>query len=398
MENNNFFSIEFSAQLPIDIQPIIGRKYVLNGEDNSNFRMYIDAYDDSPTNSSIIDSYSNYTYAEGLIDLNGVITYDNEGHEILNTKKLNVAKYISKSDARLLVSDYKKFGGYAVQVIWNSAKNTNDKRPIQIKYFPIFKLGLNIDEFYNTTGYWYSWDWCQKQKYIPKLLPKFDGIYKNEDVEIYVVNRPSSDSFFAKPDWVSGLRYAQLEGELATSSYFHVLNGFQGGKMVNFNNGVPEDPEVKKNIKRELDKNFKGSNRNNQFFITFNNGKETAPEIIDMGIPELNQQYVYFSEECERKLIVAHKASPIIFASTKDGNGLSNAADEIESATALMYRKIINPNREVILDGLQYVFDFMNPDIRLDFADFETFGGDKRKDVGGNIPTDNNINNTNTNE
>jgi hypothetical protein len=37
--------------------------------------------------------------------------------------------------------------------------------------------------------------------------------------------------------------------------------------------------------------------------------------------PELNQQNVFYAEEAERKLIVAHSAPPVLFAGS-NGSGL----------------------------------------------------------------------------
>jgi hypothetical protein len=55
--SNNYHSFEgvvkMSAYQPIDIKPLYGRKWVTNGVNNVNFKTYKDAYDDSPTNSSI---------------------------------------------------------------------------------------------------------------------------------------------------------------------------------------------------------------------------------------------------------------------------------------------------------------------------------------------------------
>ena len=54
--------VKMSAFQPIDIKTRFGQNYVLNGDNNINFKTYKDAYDDSPTNSSIINSFVNYIY------------------------------------------------------------------------------------------------------------------------------------------------------------------------------------------------------------------------------------------------------------------------------------------------------------------------------------------------
>jgi hypothetical protein len=81
--------------------------------------------------------------------------------------------------------------------------------------------------------------------------------------------------------------------------------------------------------------------------------------------PELNQQNV-FCRGAERKLI-AHSAPPVLFAGSNNGSGFSSNADEI-AATKGLYRRHINPMREIILNGLQSVFDLINNEI----VDFRT--------------------------
>jgi len=80
---------------------------------------------------------------------------------------------------------------------------------------------------------------------------------------------------------------------------------------------------------------------------------------------------VFYSEEAERKLIVAHSAPPILFSGSNQGSGFSSNADEIAVATKGLYRRHINPMREVILNGLGSIFSLIDPKIKLDFKDFE---------------------------
>ena len=48
--------MQFSKFEPIDIKPVFGRKWITNGVNNKNYKSYQDAYDDSPTNASIINA------------------------------------------------------------------------------------------------------------------------------------------------------------------------------------------------------------------------------------------------------------------------------------------------------------------------------------------------------
>lgn len=364
MDNNDIVVVNFSKNLPIDIKPLIGGKWVLNGDYNNNFYLYKDAYDDSPTNSAIINACSNYIYGDGLLN-------DNIGD--IKFSKASVNKHISKVDTKLICYDFKTYGGYAVQIIWNAAIKEEDKKPLLIKYIPIYKLGLNINNDMDVDGYWYSFDWREYNKYKPVLYPKYDGAYKGYDVEVLIIQRASSNPFFSQPDYLSGLRYAQLEGKLANSAFNHVENGFQGTKVINFNNGIPATEELKQKYKNDIIRDLTGTENTNKLIISFNVDKDRGVDITDIAVPELNQQYVHFSEEAERKLIVAHSAPPILFSGSREGGGLGNNANEIEVATKSLYRRVINPMREEILDGLMFIFKDIDNSIELNFLDFKDF-------------------------
>lgn len=346
-----------SAFQPIEVKPVLGRDWVLNGKDNLNFKVYSDAYDDSPTNQSIINAFVNYIYGEGLInksDLNDV----------------DITKYISKSTSLLICKDYKTYGGYALQVIWDS--NESEKKPLRLEYIPIYKLGVNYDiGTQEVNGYWHCYDWTRRFTYKPELYPAFSGQYKGEDLEILVVKRPHAEPFFPIPDYISGIPWARIEGELANAGYNHFKNAMSDITVINYNQGRQATPELARQEAQKVRDKVVGTENQSSVLVSFNDGAEEAVIVDRISPPELNQQNVFYSEEAERKLIVAHSAPPILFSGTNTGSGFSSNADEIETATNSLYRRHINPMREVILDGLKSVFELIDITITPDFKDFK---------------------------
>ena len=245
---------------------------------------------------------------------------------------------------------------------------------------PIYKLGVNIDKkTQDVNGYWYSFDWSNQGKYKPRFFQRFDGSYKydeteqkGEDVEIYVVKRVSSDPWFSDCDYSAGLQYAELEMELANSSINHVKNAFQAGKIVNVPY-VPETEELREQVKRKIISQTTGSTNTNFTIVGFSDKPDSKITIDNVQVAELNSQYQNFEEVAEKKLIVAHSAPPVLFSGTREGGGLGNNAEEIKTATQSLYRKHIYPMREDILDGLEFLFSFVEPLPKLEFKDFEEF-------------------------
>jgi len=343
-------NVFMSAFQPIDIKPAYGRKWVTNGVNNSNYKIYIDAYDDSPTNASIINAFVNYIYGCGLYDINGQ----------------NIKKYISDEDVLLLCQDYKLFGGYAIQIIWSVAK-----KPLRIERIDIAKLAVNLDEKNNTNGYWYSWDWTAQYKYRPHFIPAYTGVYKGNDLEVMVCKRPSREPFFPIPDYLAGIPWANVEGQLANAAKNHFLNAMTATVVVNYNNGRIAEKEVAEQQAQNVRNKIVGTDNQSAVLVSFNEGIEEATTVDVLSVPELNQQNVFYSEEAERKLIVSHSAPPILFQGSNAGNGFSSNADEIATATRGLFRRHINPMREVIINGLNKVFNVIDSTIDLDFEDFK---------------------------
>ncbi len=349
--------VKMSAFQSIHIEPVLGRTYVLNGKNNCNFKSYSNAYDDSPTNQSIINAFVNYIYGEGLVNKSTI-------------SKIDITQFLSEEDTELICLDYKTYGGFSVQIIWDS--NDDDKKPLKIEYIPIYKLAVNYDEKdMIINGYWYCWDWTKKYRYKPVLYPKFQKEYVGNDLEILVVKRAHTEPFFPIPDYLSGIPWAKVEGELANAGKHHFKNAMSDITVINYNSGKMATPELAKQEADKVRKKVVGTDNESGVIVSFNEEAESAVVVDRVSPPELNQQNVFYAEEAEKKLIVAHSAPPILFSGTNSGSGFSSNADEIEVATNALYRRHINPMREVILRGLSSVFSLIDSTIVLDFKDFE---------------------------
>jgi hypothetical protein len=344
---------KFSKHQQIDVKPAYGREWILNGDNNQNFKRYIDAYDDSPTNSSIINSFTSYIQGEGLIDVNGK----------------DISHIISSEDWEMICHDYKKFGGASVQIVWSEAET-----PLKIEYIPIYKLGVNYSEkdSYDVNGYWYSYDWKNRSKYTPKLYPKFTGKYKGNGLEILYFRRATTEPFFPIPDYFSGIPWAEVEGELANSAIKHFINYLPEITVINYNGGFSGSEEAAKAEAKKRREQVCGTDKTSTVIVSMNDGAEASTTIDRVSPPELNNQNVFYAEEAERKLIVAHSAPKILFESQSTGSGFSSNAEEREITLKEVYRKHINPSRKVILNALGSVFKLIDSTIKLDVKDFES--------------------------
>ena len=338
--------------MPSIKEVVLGTKYVLNGTNNENYKMFADAYEDSVTNSACINDICNLIIGEGLFN------------NAENGK--NPSIYISDFDVRLLILDYKIQGQCAFQTIWSSGK------PIKIFHVPIYNTALNLTSDKNNNpiidGYWYCYDWTKKWKYTPQFYTKFTGDIPENGVNMTIIKRPSNEPLFSRPAWYSALKWAQNEGLMAQHSYRDISTGFSGQKVINWVGGAGLTKEQKKEVANEIRNEFSGIN-GKPIIVSINNREENAIVVDNIDPPNVNASYVNYTEEAEKKILIAHSYPEILLAGSK--TGFSSNADEIIVATQSVFRRVVKPDREVILDGLSKVFKEIDTSFDLYFKDFQ---------------------------
>lgn len=335
-------------------------KYILNGDNNEAYDYINKCYKGSPTNQGIIDKTISFIKGKGLF-IKGL---DDDKGEVLN--------FITPDDWELICTDFKKYGQCAIQVIWEYVADIKAMKPVKVKYISIRKIAIEVNDEADVIGYYYCFDWSRQGKFKPKKYHKFDGIYKGDkdtesttdkegiqtDVELLMIQRPSDEDFYKSCDYDSALEYAELESELKTWSISHVKNGFQGGMIINANNGQPS-PEIQRKVAKDIKDTLTGTREANRIVVSFNENKEQAFTFETPPMVGVNEQYEKFDESSEEKLIKAHQIPPILATGTREGGGMGNNSEEIRSATKSYYISKILPSRFTILSALNDIIKVM---------------------------------------
>lgn len=371
--------IKLSNRLTPTIKPTRTTKYIGNNNEGEGINEYFEkikkAYVGSPTNASIIDAYVNYIFGEGITEKNN----------------LNLRKWISNSDLRLICNDLYMYGSFCLQVVWSVPEpllNIQSK-PIKIKHMPVNKIALSqCDETNEIDGVWYSYDWSNQSRYKPEFYPMFDGKYDPENlIQMLFVNRPTSEQYFAQPVWNTGLQSCYVEEELINYSLNYIVNGFSGGKIINVNSGKIESEEDKRLYSNDIKTKLTGTDNQNKIIISFNDGVEGGELTIDNIEPNQGDtMYQELRESAKEWIFSSHSVvSPILFG-VRDGGGLGSNKDEMTDALKQTYRRTINPLRDVIIEALEKVIEVSEPNVFISFKDFDELDEEK-------ITTENETNN-----
>lgn len=364
MKDSNVHIVNLSEYTRPEIIESKKNNWVEFGNDNNYFQYLIERYLNSPTHSTVINSISDQIYGRGLDAF--------DKHKKPNEYAM-MLQLFKKKDLKRLILDIKILGMGALQVSYKG------KKIHSVTHFPMETLR---PEKCNSKGeieaWYYHPNWAEAKKSDnPTRIPVFGTGAKNE---IYILKKYiSSMTYMSLPDSVAVLPYCELEENVSDYLLNTVNNSFSASKMINFAGGVPDQHkmrEIKSDIVRKLT-----SQHGDKIIVSFSENKESAPDIIDLPVPDAAATYQYISEECSRKIMIGHRVTSPLLLGLRDGNSsLGSNADEIVNASRLFNNVTIRPFQEQITDVLDEIMSVNGISLDLYFKSLEPldFRGDDK--------------------
>ena len=329
------------------------KDWVNYGTDNNYYQYLIDLFTNSTTNNAIIGGVSSMVYGKGLDALDSSS----------KTEEYAAMRSIFSNDClRKVTLDLKLLGEASFQVTYQ------DKKVYKAEHFPRQTLRAEkCNEEGQIEAYYYHPDWVNiKPSDKPKRIASF-GFGNGKEPEVKIAKRYISGfDYYAPVDYQGGLAYAELESEVSDYLINDVQNGFSGTKVVNFNNGIP-DQDQQLSIKNDVMRKLTGS-KGEKVIIAFNNNAESKTTIDDVPLNDAPAHYEYLSTECSNKLMVAHRiTSPLLLGIRTGNSGLGNNADEIKTASLLFNNVTIRPYQDLLIDCIDDILAFNGISLKLYF-------------------------------
>ncbi len=339
------------------IQEVKNKEWVEFGADNNYFQFLIDTANGSSTSGACITGISQMIYGKGLDATNS------------SKKPEQYALMISlfkKDVVRRLAYDLKLSGQCAIQVIYSK-----DKKKVQrVEHLPIETLRAEkcSSEDKEVQAYYYHPDWANaKPSDQPKRIPAFGVSDSPQPIEIlYVKPYEAGMYYYSTPDYISGIKFSEIENEISTFHCQNIKNSFAPASLINFNNGVP-DEEAQSLIENKIVSKFQGTNSAGKLIIAFNDSKESQADITPIQISDAHNQYEFISSEAQRKIMMSHRIVSPILLGIKDNSGFGNNADELKNASILMQNIVISPFQELLIDAFDKILAFNQISLNLYF-------------------------------
>jgi len=350
MSNNHV--IELAAYNPPKAIESRQDNWVKYGEKNDYYEFLIERYNNSTTNNQVINNIIKLIYGKGL-DAKDAYKKPNEFAQM---KML-----FSKDTLRKAITDYYLLGQFALQVIY--AKN--GKKIVEVQHLPIQNLRPEkCDKDGVIQNYYYSDNWHKLRDFPAVAIPTFGSGSKSLEVMVcgeYTIGQ----KYFSTVKYIGGLPYAKLEENTSEYLISLVESNFSPLKIVNFNNGIPDEDTQKRTVD-SVKKKATGAS-GDKIIVAFNSDETKKTTIDSIPLDNAAQQYEYLSNESRNKIMLSHGVTSGLLFGIPSANGFSSNADEMKNAYILFQNNVIKPSQEFICDNLDKILAYNGYSLDLYF-------------------------------
>lgn len=346
--------ITFSNDKVPVFSEVRNKDYINYGEDNNYPNFLVTLFNRSAKHNAILTAKQLYIAGQGL-----AFNAENLPTEkIVSTQAFidNANPYESlHSVSSKMALDIELFGGCYLHII----KSKDKKNIAEVYHLDYCNLRTNKD---NSIIY-YSEHWLNddgsnntsiKEDQI-KIYPAYGSKeYEKgkEGVLYYKQYRPNIETY-TLPEYIGAVPAIITDAEIANYHRASIQNGFMGGTMVVFANGVPSDEEMS-TIERQMKKKFTGTDRANSLVIDFVDDPARAPQVLQLTGNDFDKRYDALNKTIQEEIFVGHKVtSPMLFGVRTEGQ--LGGRNEMATAFQLFQNTYITPKQdaiEVILNEL----------------------------------------------
>lgn len=337
-------------------------EWVEYGEDNNYYQFLIDRYNNSATNNAVINNICRLIFGQGLTATDSAMK-PNEWAQLLSILK--------EDDLRRIIFDLYALGQCALQIHYDKGHKAITRAfhtPIQL----LRPEKCNKDG--DIVGYFYSDNWTDPKKYVPKRFDAF-GTSKKEVEILYLAPYSAGMKYFSNVDYQGGIDYALLEEKIAEYLINEVSNSFAPTSIVNFNNGTPTD-EMKDEISAQVISKLTGS-KGKKVVISFNENESTKTTIDTIPLNDAPDHYQYLSDEATFKILRSHNVTTPLLFGVSVATGFSSNADEMKTGALLFENMVIKPKQQMIVEMIKKILSFNGVSLNLRFKTLNPLQGDE---------------------
>jgi hypothetical protein len=316
------------------------------GESNRYPDYLLEMYQRSAKHNAIVNGKVNYITGKGWTYEADKVPSEMLGE--LNRLLENPNPYDDLNDILYKTAlDFEIFNGFALEIVWNMHGKVS-----QIAHKNFGNLRRNVDG----SKFYYADEWKEfgEPEGLTEYMP-FDPEKRLGKQLFYYCSYAPSVRYYPIPEYLGALAYIETDARIANYHVNNLRNGFLGGFLFNFNNGVPSDEEQRE-IKRQLQKQLKGDD-GERIVVNFNDSADTGLKIEPLNANDLDKQFNILNETIQTEIFVAHRVtSPMLFGVRVSGQ--LGGRSELVEAYELFKAVYINDRVQKLEKVFNYIFSF----------------------------------------
>ncbi len=336
---------DFETKLP-EYKVVNGKDYVMYGEHNRYPDYLLEMYQRSAKHNAIVNGKVNYITGKGWTYEADKVPSEMLGE--LNRLLENPNPYDDLNDILYKTAlDFEIFNGFALEIVWNMHGKVS-----QIAHKNFGNLRRNVDG----SKFYYADEWKEfgEPEGLTEYMP-FDPEKRLGKQLFYYCSYAPSVRYYPIPEYLGALAYIETDARIANYHVNNLRNGFLGGFLFNFNNGVPSDEEQRE-IKRQLQKQLKGDD-GERIVVNFNDSADTGLKIEPLNANDLDKQFNILNETIQTEIFVAHRVtSPMLFGVRVSGQ--LGGRSELVEAYELFKAVYVNDRVQKLEKVFNYIFSF----------------------------------------
>lgn len=342
---NDLVVVNFSNDKVPQFEEIRGKDWIKYGENNDYPQFLVTLFNRSAKHNAIITAKQLYIGGQGF-------NFNTEG---LPPEKVAQASALIGSAnpqetlydvTKKLILDTELFGGGYLHII-----KTKDKKSIAEIYHIDY---CDIRSNHDNTKFYYSKEWLDAEGTDnARVKPEKEFFaYGTKEADkageclMYIKQYRPNIQTYTLPEYIGAVPAIITDAEIANFHRAAIQNGFQGGTMIVFKNGVPGDEEMK-TIERQLKNKFVGTDRANSLVIDFVDDPTRTPEVIPLNGNDFDKRYDALNKTIQEEIFVGHKVtSPMLFGVRTEGQ--LGGRNEMATAFQLFQNTYVTPKQQVI--------------------------------------------------
>jgi hypothetical protein len=156
-----------------------------------------------------------------------------------------------------------------------------------------------------------------------------------------------SMSYYPVPDWSAGQRAIEIDIETKNFHMNNLRSGMVPSLFINMNGGIPGEEE-QRILTRALEEQYAGTDNAGQAIISFNESKDTAPEIIQIPRNDNDSYYQTMNDDITRSILSSHRVSSAELFGIATAGKLGGS-NEITEHSEYFRKMVIQPFQNCML-------------------------------------------------